>query len=150
MIPALQKQIAVAQSLHYDDLQNGHGRAPLPNALARKYPNAETEWAWQFIFPSKTLSKNPRDEQSPLYRFHIHASTIQRAVKKAAGNTPISKRVNPHIFRHSFATHLLEDGHDIRTIQKLLGHKDVRTTMIYTHVVQRPHGVQSPLDKLNL
>ena len=146
--PALQEQIKQTRDLHYTDLQQGHGRVPLPTALARKYPHAEIEWPWQFIFPSSRLSHNPREINSPLYRFHVHASTIQRAVKRAATKADLPKRANPHIFRHSFATHLLETGHDIRTIQKLLGHRDVRTTMIYTHVMQRPFTIESPIDQL--
>ncbi len=148
VVPNLQKQIAITRQLHYVDLQNGHGRAPLPHALVRKYPNAETEWAWQFVFPSSKLSRNPQNEQSSLYRFHMHTSTVQRALKKTAQELDLSKRAHPHMFRHSFATHLLEDGENIRTIQELLGHKDVRTTMIYTHVMQKPAALQSPLDKL--
>lgn len=101
----------------------------------------------QFVFPSKTLSRNPRADHDTLYRFHLHASTVQRAVKMAATKAGIAKRINPHVFRHSFATHLLEAGYDIRTVQELLGHKDVKTTMIYTHVLQKgPLGVRSPLD----
>lgn len=149
IVAPLQIHLQTVKKLHHDDLQRGYGRAPLPNALARKYPNAETEWKWQFVFPSKTLSKNPRRDNGILYRYHLHESTIQRAVKKAGQQTGIPKRINPHTFRHSFATHLLESGYDIRTIQELLGHKDVKTTMIYTHVVNRGSlGVNSPLDTL--
>ena len=145
----LQIHLQAVQQIHHHDLQQGHGRAPLPNALAKKYPTAEKEWLWQFIFPSKSLSENPRNDSGTLYRYHLHVSTIQRAVKKASRDTTIAKRVNPHAFRHSFATHLLEAGYDIRTIQKLLGHKDIKTTMIYTHVAQQGMlRVRSPLDEL--
>ena len=145
----LEAHLKQVKQLHHNDLQRGLGRAPLPTALARKYPSAELEWQWQFVFPSTKLSKNPRGNSQQLYRYHLHESTIQRAVRQAAKETNISKRVNPHIFRHSFATHLLESGCDIRTIQELLGHKDVKTTMIYTHVVnQGAMGVKSPLDTL--
>lgn len=148
VVPDLHKHLAVVQKQHHADLQKGNGRAPLPDALDRKYVNAEREWVWQFVFPSKTLSRNPRADHDTLYRFHVHESTVQRAVKTAAGKAGISKRINPHVFRHSFATHLLEAGHDIRTIQELLGHKDVKTTMIYTHVLNKgPLGVRSPLDQ---
>ena len=149
VVPHLKNQIEQARRLHHTDLQNGNGRAPLPNALNRKYPNAETEWVWQFVFPSTKLSKNPREESETLYRFHRHESSIQKAVKIAARQANVSKRVNPHIFRHSFATHLLEDGVNIRTIQELLGHKDVQTTMIYTHVANfNSRSIVSPLDSL--
>ena len=145
----LKSHLQKIKQLHHNDLQRGFGRAPLPTALAKKYPNAETEWLWQFVFPSTKLSKNPRGDSQQLYRYHLHESTIQRAVRQAAKETNIAKRVNPHTFRHSFATHLLESGYDIRTIQELLGHKDVKTTMIYTHVVnQGMMGVRSPLDNL--
>jgi integron integrase len=148
-VPGLQKHLAAVQNLHHADLQKGYGRAPLPDALDRKYANAEREWVWQFVFPSRTLSKNPRAAHDTLYRFHLHDSTVQRAIRTAAAKAGIAKRVNPHVFRHSFATHLLEAGYDIRTIQALLGHKDVKTTMIYTHVAQTGVlGVRSPLDAL--
>jgi integron integrase len=148
VVPALQAHLEKIRALHYRDLEAGNGRAPLPDALAKKYVNAETRWVWQFVFPSARLSRNPRGDDT-LYRFHIHESTIQKAVRKAAVRADVKKRVTPHVFRHSFATHLLERGVDIRTIQELMGHKHVKTTMIYTHVVnQGVMGVRSPLDEL--
>jgi integron integrase len=148
-VSPLHHQLQCAQKLHYKDLEEGNGRVSLPNALAQKYPNANTEWQWQFVFPSQTLSQDPRSNDETLYRHHLHPSSIQKAVRQAAKKARIAKHVTPHTFRHSFATHLLESGYDIRTIQELLGHKDVKTTMIYTHVVNRGAvGVRSPLDEL--
>lgn len=149
LIPALRKQLERVRQLHHKDLEQGMGRASLPNALARKYLSANREWVWQFIFPSKTLSTDPRSDDGVLYRHHLHDSTIQKAVRAAALSTNIGKRVSPHVFRHSFATHLLENGTDIRKIQTLLGHKDLNTTMIYTHVANIDSmSVRSPLDFL--
>ena len=120
----------------------------LPYALARKYPSARFEEGWQYVFPARNLSKEPRTGE--LARHHIFNSSVQRAVKAAAVRAGIRKPVTCHVFRHSFATHLLESGSDIRTIQKLLGHADVRTTMIYTHVVERGAlGACSPLDRID-
>ena len=136
------------KAVHHADLQVGNGRVSMPTALAKKYPNANKEWQWQFVFPSKNLAKDPRGDDT-LFRHHLHTSTIQKAIRKAGQQSGIPKRVSPHVFRHSFATHLLEANYDIRTIQQLLGHKDVRTTMIYTHVANRNMlGVRSPLDEL--
>ena len=149
VVPSLRHYLQKVQQQHYKDLEAGNGRSSLPNALAEKYPNAHTEWQWQYVFPSKTLSRDPQSEKVTLYRHHLHPSSVQKAVKRAAKNAGIVKHVTPHTFRHSFATHLLEAGYDIRTIQELLGHKDVKTTMIYTHVANRGvMGVRSPLDEL--
>jgi integron integrase len=141
----LQAHLKRVRILHDEDLAGGYGRVYLPYALDRKYPNANREWCWQYVFPAKSLSTDPRTGQ--VRRHHIHQNGLQRAVKKAANLTGITKRVNCHAFRHTFATHLIESGYDIRTVQELLGHKDVSTTMVYTHVLNRGGmGVRSPLD----
>jgi integrase len=119
----------------------------LPDALERKYPSAATEWGWQFQFPASRVCRDPR--WGPPSRFHLHESAVQKAIAMAVRQAGIAKRVGPHTFRHCFATHLLEDGYDIRTVQELLGHKDVTTTMVYTHVLNRGVlGVRSPADRL--
>lgn len=149
IVSSVQGQLDAARKLHHADLQRGNGFVPLLNALTRKYPNANREWVWQFIFPSKSLSHDPRSDDPRLYRYHLHDSTIQKVVRQAAKRARIPKRVSPHVFRHSFATHLLERGTDIRKIQTLLGHKDLNTTMIYTHVASSDiSGIHSPLDDL--
>jgi integron integrase len=145
LINPLQEHLSRVQMLHQQDLADGYGAVYLPFALERKYPNANREWGWQYVFPAKRRSKDPRTGVTR--RHHIHESTLQKAVRKAARLAGITKPINCHTFRHSFATHLLESGYDIRTVQELLGHKDVRTTMIYTHVLNRgAMAVRSPLD----
>ena len=141
----LQEQILKVKSQHDEDLKAGFGAVFMPNALARKYPTAEYELRWQYLFPASRIAQDPRS--GIMRRHHIHQSALQRAIKRGATQAGIMKRVTSHTLRHSFATHLLESGVDIRTVQALLGHADVSTTMIYTHVVGRGgQGVRSPLD----
>lgn len=143
--PELTSHLNYAKMLHDKDLAEGYGTVHLPDALARKYRTAEKQWAWQYVFPSKKISVDPRSGKKR--RHHLHLDSLNKAIRQAVRLTGITKTVSSHTFRHSFATHLLEDGYDIRTIQDLLGHKDVSTTMIYTHVVKKGgRGVCSPLD----
>ncbi|MBX6315418.1 MAG: integron integrase [Isosphaeraceae bacterium] len=143
----LRRQIDLVAALHAQDVAEGFGRVYLPFALARKYPNADRELAWQYLFPAPRRSRDPRSGMSR--RHHLAESALQKVVRDAVVRSGITKPATCHTLRHSFATHLLEAGHDIRTIQELLGHKDVTTTMIYTHVVkQGPQGVRSPFDLL--
>ena len=145
LLEPLRIQLKVVKACHDRDLLVGYGAVYLPYALERKYPHANKEFAWQYVFPAPDLSIDPVSGLKR--RHHIHESSLQKAVKRAAKLAKVTKPVTPHTFRHSFATQLLQNGYDIRTVQELLGHKDVKTTMIYTHVLQRGAGaVRSPLD----
>ncbi len=149
LIAPLQKQIQFVKNQHIRDTAAGCGSVFIPSALSRKYPNAKYELRWQFLFPASKLAQDPRSDV--VRRHHIHQTVIQKSIKLAAEKAGVSKRVTSHTMRHSFATHLLESGADIRTVQELLGHSDVATTMIYTYVLNRGgHGVRSPLDRMNL
>ncbi len=148
LVESLRAQIRHARLLFEHDRRLPHwAGVSLPYALERKYPHAARSWPWQYVFPAPRLAQDPRT--GTWRRHHLHEAVVQRAVRRAARLAGIPKRVTPHVFRHSFATHLLEDGYDIRTVQELLGHKDVKTTMVYTHVMQQgPAAVASPLDAL--
>ncbi len=146
-VKPLQLHLQAVKALHEKDLAEGCGEVYLPYALERKYPQAGKSWGWQYVFPSGNRSVDPRSGKTR--RHHIDEQTIQRAVKQAARSAGIVKPATPHTLRHSFATHLLQNGQDIRTVQELLGHEDVQTTMIYTHVLNKGgRGVTSPLDRL--
>ena len=146
IVPSLKTQVQDVKVIHDKDLREGFGEVTLPFALARKYPNAASELGWQYLFPASRRSKDP--ESGKIKRHHLDESILQKAVRTGAKMAGISKPVGPHTLRHSFATQLLQNGYDIRTVQELLGHKDVKTTMIYTHVLQKGGlSVRSPLDE---
>jgi integron integrase len=145
-VPLLRHHLEIVRGIHDDDLRDGFGSVWIPEAIERKIPTAPRTWGWQWVFPATSRWKEPSGLQR---RHHLHESVVQRAVKRASMEAGLDKRITCHSFRHSFATHLLERGHDIRTVQELLGHRDVTTTMIYTHVLRYgARGVRSPLDAM--
>ena len=149
LMPLLENHLTGVKTLHQQDLTQGYGEVYLPPALARKYPNAAKEWSWQYVFPARNLSVDPRS--GTIRRHHVAPSVINKAIKVAVRRAGLTKQISAHTFRHSFATHLLQRGTDIRTIQHLLGHTDLAPTMIYTHILQQGgQGVPSPLDDLGV
>jgi len=151
LVDRLREQIERVRRLHEDDLAIVCGRVWLPPTLRRKYPSAELELGWQYLFPSSRLSVDPRERDEKIRRrHHVHVNSLQKAIRAAAKQSGLTKRVTPHVFRHSFATHVLENGENIRKVQELLGHKDIQTTMIYLHVMEGgTTDVRSPLDLLD-